>query len=151
MTIIVIFRFLGQWHCCGTLQCYLVCPPTCGKHWWDFLHWQRGSLWHLFPYLKIDHPHLWWLEPFGLSYYVWSHHLPQVPRSTQRWPQKIGRQHGALPQVALFHAWLCSFDLSWQPAIQVNIPFLRCLLYFSNRQISILNAHFAKYWSNHAD
>merc|ERR1712004_552042 len=42
-----------------------------------------------------------------------------VPLTTQCRSQEVGSQHGSLPQIALFHAWFCSLDISRQPTIPV--------------------------------
>jgi len=68
--------------------------------------------------LKLTTPHLWRPQPPRLPHHVRCHHLPQVPRTAERRPQEARREHGALPQASLLHAWVCSSHCPWLSTVQ---------------------------------
>lgn len=69
-------------------------------------HWQRSPLRYLFQNTKVDHPNLWWSQPFGLCCYVRCHLLPQIPRSTQLRFEKVSRQLDPIPKTPFLHGWI---------------------------------------------
>ena len=69
--IFIIYCLLsGVRHRSWALQRNPVRSPIGREYWWDFLYWQRSPLWHLLPHIEINHSHLWWSQPFSISYHV---------------------------------------------------------------------------------
>ena len=69
--IFIIFCLLsGVRHRSWALQRNPVRSPIGREYRWDFLYWQRSPLWHLLPHIEINHSHLWWSQPFSISYHV---------------------------------------------------------------------------------
>jgi len=70
----------GVGHSRGAVQCNSVRASARWEHGWNLLHWQRGSVWHLFPHSEADHTDLRWPQPSRLCHYVGRHYMPPLPR-----------------------------------------------------------------------
>ena len=108
----------GVWHSRWALQRHLVSPLIGWKCRWMHDRRQRSLVWYLLQNLEVDHPHLWWLEPLGLSCDVRSYLLLKIPRTIELWLEKARSQLDSFPQTPLLHGWIRPLDLKRIPTIQ---------------------------------
>ena len=108
----------GRW----AIQCNAVGASTGGEHRWNLLHWQRGSVRHLFPYTEADYSDLRRPQPSRLCHHVWCHHLPPLPWTGLSSPILCP---GALRDVPVVIVWLVR---SWKCPIQVWTLFFHTIV-----------------------
>jgi len=71
----------GVRHSSWAIQRNSFSASTRREHRRDILYWQRGSLWHLFPYTQTDDTNIRWSQPPRLSHNVRHYDMSQVPRT----------------------------------------------------------------------
>merc|ERR1712136_19162 len=67
--------------------------------------------------LETYHPNIRRLEPSRICHHERCHNLLAIPRSVERWFEKIGRQHGSLPTSSFLHARIRPTHQQRQPTI----------------------------------